>query len=61
MPVNQAISLDPTEETLLVPLFGRAVESRRKRGILSDPKAIEMVESIPWDYEPMTEPARQAS
>ncbi|HUK19489.1 MAG TPA: class I SAM-dependent methyltransferase [Bryobacteraceae bacterium] len=51
MPVNQPLQLSPTEETLLVPLFARAAESRRKRGILKDPKALEMVAGIPWDYE----------
>jgi len=45
------IELSPTEETLLVPLFGRAAESRRKHAIVRDPKAVEMVASIPWDYE----------
>ena len=43
--------LSPTEETLLVPLFCRAAESRRKHAILRDPKAIEMVAAIPWDYQ----------
>jgi len=51
MSAGQPVKLDPTEETLLVPLFARAAESRRKRAILIDPKAAEMVASIPWDYE----------
>jgi O-methyltransferase involved in polyketide biosynthesis len=51
MSESQSLGLGPTEETMLVPLFARAAESRRKRGILNDPKAIEMVAAIPWDYE----------
>lgn len=35
---------------MLVPLFTRAVESRRKHPILDDPKAIETVQSIDWDF-----------
>jgi len=51
MSASHPIALGPTEETLLIPLFARAAESRRKRAILRDPKAIEMVASIRWDYE----------
>jgi O-methyltransferase involved in polyketide biosynthesis len=38
------------QETALVPLYARALESRRKRPILEDPKAIEIVDSIEWDF-----------
>ena len=51
MSEKHSIRLGPAEETLLVPLFARAMESRRKHAILKDPKAMEMVESIEWDYE----------
>jgi len=50
-PLRQPIHLGAVPETLLVPLFARAVESRRKRPILKDPRAVEMVESIDWDFE----------
>jgi len=33
-----------------VPLLARALESRRKRPILEDPKAVEIVDSIDWDF-----------
>ena len=36
---------------MLVPLYCRAVESRRKRPVLEDPMAVEMVESIDWDFQ----------
>jgi len=50
MSSKQSIRLGPAAETMLVPLFARAVETRRKRPILADPKAVEMVDSIDWDF-----------
>jgi O-methyltransferase involved in polyketide biosynthesis len=49
--VKQNVRLGAVEETLLVPLYARAVESRRKHPILVDPKAMEMVRAIDWDFE----------
>jgi len=34
----------------LVPLYARALDQRRRRPILDDPKAVEIVESIDWDF-----------
>jgi O-methyltransferase involved in polyketide biosynthesis len=48
---KQSIQLGTVQETLLVPLYARAVDSRRKRSLLNDPKAVEMVESIDWDFQ----------
>jgi O-methyltransferase involved in polyketide biosynthesis len=48
---RQAVRLGTVPETLLVPLYARAVESRRKHPILKDSRAIEMVESIDWDFQ----------
>jgi len=50
MPEKQRVELGPVEETLLVPLYLRALENRRKRPIVVDPKAAEMVDRIDWDY-----------
>jgi O-methyltransferase involved in polyketide biosynthesis len=50
MASRQSIQLGRVQETLLVPLYARAVETLRKRPILKDPKAVEMVESIDWDF-----------
>jgi len=33
-----------------VPLYARALESRKRRPILEDPKAVEIVDSIDWDF-----------
>lgn len=47
---KQPVRLGPVQETMLVPLYARAVETVRKRPILNDPKAVEMVASIDWDF-----------
>ena len=41
--------LGAVQQTLFIPLAARARETRRKRPVLRDPKAIEMVESINFD------------
>ena len=33
-----------------MPLYARALENRRKRPILEDPRAVEIVDSIEWDF-----------
>ena len=51
MSSRQSIRLGPAQETMLIPLFARAVETRRKHPIVKDPKAAEIVESIDWDFQ----------
>ncbi|MDR3676899.1 MAG: class I SAM-dependent methyltransferase [Acidobacteriota bacterium] len=51
MASRQSVRLSTVPETLLVPLFARAVESRRKHPILYDSRAAGMVESIDWDFQ----------
>jgi O-methyltransferase involved in polyketide biosynthesis len=48
--VRQPVQLGRVQETALVPLYARALESRRKRPILEDVKAVEIVDSIDWDF-----------
>jgi len=48
--MRQSIRLGPAQETALVPLYARALEAGRKRPILEDPKAVEIVDSIDWDF-----------
>ena len=50
MASRQSIQLGQVQESLLVPLYGRALDTLGKRPILNDPKAVEMVESIDWDF-----------
>jgi O-methyltransferase involved in polyketide biosynthesis len=58
MAQGQSIQLGRVQETLLVPLYGRAMDTRRKRPILNDRKAVEMVESIDWDFGRFNQPRR---
>lgn len=47
---KQAVQLGPLQETMPAPLYARALETVRKRPILNDPKAVEMVASIDWEF-----------
>ena len=38
------------QETLMIPLFGRAVETNKPNGLLRDPKAVEIVETLDYDF-----------
>jgi len=50
MAARQSIQLGQVQESLLVPLYARALDSLKKHPILKDPKAVEMVQSIDWDF-----------
>jgi len=50
MASRQSIQLGRVQESLLVPLYARALDTLGKRPILKDPKAVEMVQSIDWDF-----------
>ena len=45
----QQVKLGAVQETLFIPLAARARETRKRRPILRDPKAVQMVESIDFD------------
>ena len=40
------INLSPVEKTLFIPLFGKAIENKKKNPILIDKKALEIIENI---------------
>lgn len=44
------IELQGVEETMLIPLWGRARETRRADALFRDPRAVEMVEAIDYDF-----------
>ncbi|WP_394821167.1 class I SAM-dependent methyltransferase [Pendulispora albinea] len=46
----QSVRLGAVQETLLIPLYGRAQETRKKRALLRDPKAVAMVDAIDYDF-----------
>ncbi len=44
------VKLGPVQETLLIPLLGRAQQTRDGTGLLWDPKAVEIVDSLDYDF-----------
>ena len=46
-----SIDLGEVSETLMIPLWSRAMESERRRGLLHDPKAREIVAALDYDFE----------
>lgn len=44
------VELGPVEETLLIPLLGRARETQKKRGLIHDEKAVEIVDRLDYDF-----------
>lgn len=45
-----AVDLGPVQETLLIPLYGRALETRKPNGLLHDPKAVQIVDALDYDF-----------
>ena len=58
---RQSIQFGQVQESLLVPLYARALDSLKKRPILNDRKAAEMVRSIDWDFKRFNQRWRLAS
>ena len=56
MSAADKITLTEEKETLLVTLYGKAVESRRPHPILPDPKAEEIVSRINYDFSRLRVP-----
>jgi O-methyltransferase involved in polyketide biosynthesis len=44
------LNLGPVQETLLLPLWGRAVESKKEKPKLTDEKAVEIVDHLEYDF-----------
>lgn len=44
------IELGPTQKTMLIPLFGRSEETKKENGLILDDKAVEIVESVEYDF-----------
>ncbi|MGH3569928.1 MAG: class I SAM-dependent methyltransferase [Pseudonocardia sp.] len=47
---KRSVELSGAQETLLFTLYGRAVETGRPRRLLSDPKAVEMIDAIDYEF-----------
>ena len=48
--MKEKVQLGAVQETLLIPLWARAVEGRKRRPILRDGKAMEILERIDYDF-----------
>ncbi|MFI9537627.1 class I SAM-dependent methyltransferase [Nocardia fusca] len=48
--MGETVSLGEVQETLLIPLYGRAHDAQRRNSILRDTKAIELVAAIDYDF-----------
>jgi O-methyltransferase involved in polyketide biosynthesis len=60
MEKKEPVQLGKVQESLLVPLYARAIDSRRKHPVLNDRKAEEIVQSIDWDFERFAQRNRMA-
>ncbi|MFC8588775.1 class I SAM-dependent methyltransferase [Streptomyces sp. NPDC057217] len=47
---THGLFLGAVQETLLIPLYGRAVEHRKEDAALRDPRAAEIVAALPYDF-----------
>jgi len=47
---SSKIELGSIQETLLLPLWGRAVETQKQKPLLVDNKAVSIINSIPYDF-----------
>ncbi|GAB2693344.1 class I SAM-dependent methyltransferase [Nocardia thraciensis] len=50
MPGKHPVALGAAQETLLIPLYARALETRKRRPLVADPRAVAMVERIDYDF-----------
>ena len=53
MAERQTVELGDVQRTLFFPLAARARETRKKRPLLRDPKAVEIVESVDFELAPI--------
>jgi O-methyltransferase involved in polyketide biosynthesis len=47
---SQEINLGSVQETMLLPLWGRSVETQKQKPLLLDNKAVSIINSIPYDF-----------
>jgi O-methyltransferase involved in polyketide biosynthesis len=50
---SAGVRLGAVQQTLMIPLYGRSVESRKRRPLLRDDRAVQIVESIDYDFAQM--------
>ena len=50
MPTHTILNLNAVSQTLLIPLYFRAMESQRPDALIRDPKAVELVGQLDYDF-----------
>jgi O-methyltransferase involved in polyketide biosynthesis len=50
-----AVDLGKVQKTLLLPLWGRAVESQKDKPLLVDPTAVQIIEAVDYDFSSLTD------
>lgn len=55
------INLGSVQETMLLPLWGRAVETQKDKPLLVDNKAVSIINSIPYDFTEISGKIRKLS
>lgn len=48
---KSSVNLGPVQETLLIPLLGRSVVTQQGKGLINDPRAVEIVKSLDYDFK----------
>jgi O-methyltransferase involved in polyketide biosynthesis len=51
---SDKLQLGSIQETLLLPLWGRAIETQKKNPLLIDQKAVSIINNIPYDFTIIT-------
>ncbi|HPN36018.1 MAG TPA: hypothetical protein PK843_16010 [bacterium] len=46
----EKIELTNVQKTLLLPLWGRSIENQKKKPLLVDPKAVEIIKNMDYDF-----------
>jgi O-methyltransferase involved in polyketide biosynthesis len=55
MEAREPVSLGGAQETLLLPLWGRAIETRKSQPLLVDPAAIRIADALDYDFTAMAQ------
>lgn len=55
MEESQEIKLGSVQETMLLPLWGRAVETQKPKPLLVDSKAVSIINTIPYDFKTISD------
>lgn len=59
--MGESVDLGEIQETLLIPLYGRALDAQNRRSVLGDRRAAEFVEAIDYDFAKFSGPSLAGS